>query len=362
VKLTSGGKSGVRLPSTDGDVLEKLTEKHRLPSLILQHRDLVKLHGTYLTNIDRFADPNGRIHTTYTQDIARTGRLTSKDPNLQNIPNPENDKWVIRRVFIAEDGYVLIVIDYKQLAMRLLACASGDEKMLEVFRRNWDIHMGNASMMYGYPYEDFVEAKRIDKLIKSGQLGPEAKTEYIARCLQYRYEVKSTGFGLNYGMGVTKLALQLGISKAEATLKREKYLNTYPAVSRFYDSAKAETKRTGYAYTVLGRRRALPEILSRDGTLRSSAERKAVNTRIQGSAADVVKMAQLQCALANLEYRFGCRMIMQIHDELVFECPVETAQEAMDDIVGWMEHPFPTDLAIPLSVDAGMGHSWAEGH
>ena len=163
-------------------------------------------------------------------------------------------------------------------------------------------------------------------------------------------------------MGVATLARRIKVSIEEAKDKRDLYLNTYPAVNQFYASAKAETKRTGYSYTVLGRRRALPGINSTQGDLRNECERKAVNSRIQGSAADVVKMAQINCFRAGLEKRYGCEMLLQIHDELVFQCPKDTAKEAQAEIISWMEHPFPTDMAVPLSVDAGMGHSWAEGH
>jgi DNA polymerase-1 len=163
-------------------------------------------------------------------------------------------------------------------------------------------------------------------------------------------------------MGVAKLARRIKTTIAEAKEKRELYLSTYPAVSSFYNSAKEETRLTGYSYTVLGRRRALSGINSSQGDLRNECERKAINSRIQGSAADVVKMAQINCYRAGLENRYGCEMLLQIHDELVFQCPKETAKEAQTEIVAWMEHPFPTDLAVPLSVDAGMGSSWAEGH
>jgi len=169
-------------------------------------------------------------------------------------------------------------------------------------------------------------------------------------------------YTLNYGMGVASLARRLKCSRAEAKDKMVKYLETYPAIKRFYKSAKEETRRTGYAYTVLGRRRALPGINSRYNGVRADAERKAVNTRIQGSAADVVKMAQIMCHASRFDRKYGCEMLLQIHDELVFECPTENVERAMKDIVGTMEHPFPTDLAVAMGVDAGTGQTWAEGH
>jgi DNA polymerase-1 len=195
INKTKGGKKGIRVASVDQDTLEKLAEVNDVAQLILDFRSIDKLHSTYVSNMQYYADAQGRIHTTFHQDIARTGRLTSRDPNLQNIPNPENDKWLIRSVFIAPKDYTLLVFDYKQLEMRLLACAANDVAMQSVFLRNWDIHMGNVSLMWGIPYDDIVDAKKMDKMIKDGKAPKSALTEYMAQCLAYRRQVKEIGFG-----------------------------------------------------------------------------------------------------------------------------------------------------------------------
>lgn len=282
----------------------------------------------------------------------------SSEPNLQNIPKLENDKWHLREAFITTPDRIIIAVDYKQLEMRLLAAAAMDAKMIGVFERGWDIHMGNASMMYGVPYDDVELAKKIDKKVKQEELGPEALTDYVLKCLGYRSDAKAIGFGLNYGMGANKLARTLGIERGEAQGKIDLYKETYPAVSAFYEEAIAETARTGYAFTVMGRRRNIPEIASHNKAERSEGERKAGNTQIQGSAADVVRCAQINLRRVGLVRRYDCRQLLNVHDEIVFDCPRETADEALEEIIDVMEHPFSMDLAVHLGVDASKGPSW----
>jgi DNA polymerase-1 len=359
IKWSKGGKSGKRNPSADKTVLEHYKYDDPVVELILKHHELSKLYGTYLIGLHSVLNPaTDRIHTSFNQDVARTGRLSSSDPNLQNIPKPENDKWGIRGAFITDPGYTFIAIDYEQLEMRLLACASMEPTMIDIFRKNWDIHMGNAAMMYDVPYEDLKAAKGTDKAIKQGELGPEAMTEYVLKCLQMRSDAKSIGFGLNYGMGAGKLGRQLGISYKESLAKIARYKDAYPAVTQFYAEAIEETARSGYAFTVLGRRRNIPEIASTRKDERAQGERLAVNTQIQGSAADVCKMAQINLDKVDISGRFGCDMNLQVHDELGFECPTEMVQEVLPEIVDLMEHPFSKDLAVHLAVDVGMGPSW----
>lgn len=360
LKMTKGGASGVRSPSMDTGFLQHLADNLGDPvaKLLLEHRNLVKLKGTYIDGLSNLMDPYGRIHTQFNQDIARTGRLSSSDPNLQNIPNVDKDKWRLRGAFIAGPGNALVVADYSQLEMRLLACASLQPEMIQIFYEGKDIHMGNASMMYGTPYDDLLEAKKIDKMVKQGELDPSAMTRYVEECLFQRASAKNIGFGLNYGMGAAKLANDLGISKVDAIAKIELYKQTYPAVANFFAEAIEETERTGYAFTILGRRRNVPDIQSSNHDLRAQAERVAVNTQIQGSAADVVKMAQLNLDRARIDYYFGCRSLLQVHDELVHECPMEVAEQAKKEIIDWMETPFCEELAVPLTVDAAIGPSW----
>lgn len=362
--LSKGGKSGVRNPSVDGAFLEHYSDSVEMASLILEHRDLSKLMGTYIEGLQERVDPRGRVHTRFNQDIARTGRLSSSDPNLQNIKSPEEDVFKLRKAFIPEDGYALIVVDYEQLEMRLLAAAAMEPKMIGIFARGWDIHMGNAAFVFGkrfgITYDDIQEAKKVDKQIKEGKLPPEAMTEKFVHCLFARRAAKSIGFGLNYGMKENKLAKQIGVTVEEAKDMIEEYMATYPGVSTFYEEAIAETREKGNAYTLLGRRRFLPEILSSREDERWSAERKAVNNQIQGTAADAVRLAMLHCHYSGLEQRFGCRMLLQVHDELVFECPKENLAEVKEIIRDCMEHPFPTDLAVSLPVSMGSGANWLE--
>lgn len=360
LKMTTGGKSGIRKASVDKGFLEYIAETYSDPvaKMLLEHRNLVKLEGTYIQGLSDLMDPNGRIHTQFNQDIARTGRLSSADPNLQNIPNVDKDKWKLRGAFIAGPGNLFVVADYSQLEMRLLACASLQPEMIQIFFEGKDIHMGNASMMMGTPYDDLVLAKDIDKQVKAGKLPESAMTRYVLECIANRAAAKNIGFGLNYGMGPGKLANDLGVSKAEAIAKIELYKKTYPAVTNFYREAIEETERTGYAFTILGRRRNVPGILSHRNDERAQAERIAVNTQIQGSAADVVKMAQINLDRARLDYYFNCHSLLQVHDELVHECPAEMAPFVKKEIKAWMETPFFRDLAVPLTVDASTGPSW----
>ena len=378
---TNGGKSGIRQPSVDKGFLEHYEHELPMASHLLRDRKLTKLVGTYIDGADEHIDDGlctgtpGRIHTRFNQDVARTGRLSSSDPNLQNIPQPDKDKFQLRGAFQATPGHELIVGDYSQLEMRLLACATvtddnpdGAAGMIKVFLDGKDIHMGNAEMVFGPIYKkkygfdltyDFLkQAKKTDGLVKEGKLPPEARTAQIEHALFARNAIKSVGFGLNYGMKESKLARQLGISKEEALDIIKAYLGAYPAVKNFYDAAIAETQKTGFSFTLLGRRRFHPMIGSPNATDRWSEERKAVNNPIQGTAADAVRMAMLKIDAADLETKYGCKMVLQVHDELAFECPKETAEAARDEIKNIMEHPFPTDLIVPLDVSIGIGSSW----
>lgn len=360
--LSKGGKTGVRTPSVDESFLEHYMDTVEVAALVLEYRDLAKTMGTYIEGLQNRVDPHGRVHTRYNQDIARTGRLTSTDPNLQNIKKPGEDKFELRKAFIAADGYELIVADYDQLEMRLLAAASLEERMIQIFAEGKDIHIGNASIVFGkkegFVYEDVIEAKKRDKAVKEGKLPPEAMTDRDRRLVFLRDAIKSTGYGLNYGMKENKLAKQLGVPVDEALEIIESYMSAYPAVEDFYAEAIAETHRTGYSFTLLGRRRYLPEIRSTSKMERWSAERKAGNTQLQGTAADAVRLAMLHCHYSGLEERYGCRMLLQVHDELVFECPKEHVKEVKEIIRDCMEHPFHTDLAVALPVSMGSGPNW----
>jgi DNA polymerase-1 len=360
LRLTGGGASGIKKPSMDAGFIEHCAEEYGNPvaNMILEHRNLTKLHGTYIEGIHELVDGYCRVHTLFNQDVTRTGRLSSTDPNLQNIPNIEKDKWRLRSAFIAPPGMTLLVHDYNQLEMRLLAAGAREPDMIDIFRRNWDIHMGNASMMMGIPYDELKEAKKIDKEVKEGTMAQHFLTARVLQCLFARAAAKNIGFGLNYGMGPGKLANDLGITKAEAIEKIALYKKTYPAVTRFYDECVATTRQYGYAFTILGRRRNLPGIASSRNDERARAERQCINTEIQGTAADVVKMAQIMLDRAELDRRYGCRALLNVHDELIHECPIETAAEARAEITQWMEQPFFLDLDVALTVAHGEGPNW----
>lgn len=603
-KKTKGGKTGVRKLSLDAEVLEHLAGTYPVAGKTLRFRELTKLKGTYIDGIQEILDQHGRGHTNFNQDVARTGRLSSSDPNFQNVPKPENDKWKLRGAFVAPPGMDLIVADYCvapntriltsdlrwvpainvevgddligfdeqlskdtryrysrvvakktltkrcyrvtmsngavlesshdhswvvggggrtwkrrfrswvqtdqlevgdqiaffcspwdtydtkdagyvsgildgeghcsrsgkvgfsqkpnaclreserilsafgisyarrnrpsddvqavefygsngglrvlgmfrpprlmekaehlwlgrrtwsahtervyvtkieevgertvialetssktfiaegflshncQLEMRLLADGSREPGMIEVIKRGWDIHMGNAAMIYGLPYEEIEAAKKTEKKVKAGDLPESAMTERVDYLLRCRAEIKNIGFGLVYGMGDSKLARDLGITKAEATKKSLNFMAKYPAVASFKAEMIRDAEKYGAVYTIMGRRRSTPGIHSYRNDDKSAAERIAVNTPIQGSAADTVRMAQITLHALDLEYRYGCRMLLQVHDELVFECPKETLTEAKAVIKDVMEHPFSNDLSVPLGVDIGSGPSW----
>ena len=381
-KFTKGGKSGRVTASVDASFLENYADTVPMAKLLLRHRDLEKILGTYIKGVLDRIDPRGYLHTRFNQDVARTGRLSSSDPNMQNWPKPESDEFALRGAVICEPDEEMIVGDYEALEMRLLAAAAGERDMIDIFLRGWDIHMGNASLMYEIPYEDLVLAKKVDKEVKkeldeiaNANLSPldreaafakaHAKmTAYVLKCLTARGDAKTIGFGLNYGMKAGKLAGRLGCTKMEAQAKIDKYMATYPAVTHFYDQAIADARRTGYSFTLLGRRRFLPEIVSQNEMERWQAERQAVNTVIQGTAADAAKMAMVNIFESGLLEEYGAKMRSQIHDELIHTCPrtavgdLKTNKKAMSAIKEMMEHPFPTDLDVPLAVSIGHGVNW----
>lgn len=387
LSMTKGGKSGERNPSVDYKFLEHYKHDVPMAATLLKHREYTKLHGTYIVGLRELCDAYGRLHTTFNQDVARTGRLSSSDPNLQNIPRPENDKWGLRDAFITMPEWSVIAADYSQLEMRLLAAASLEESMIGIFQRNWDIHQGNASLMFGIHYEDIDFCKNIiDKGLKKGTIqesdvvlrfqqelpaaveriqqrhgiNVEGALAYVRECIKARADAKNIGFGLNYGMGPGKLAGEINSTLKEAKEKIEVYKATYPAVNNFFKEAVEEGRKYGYSFTVLGRRRNIPMISSHRKDERALGERLAVNTQIQGSAADVCKMAQLNIDAMSLDERYDCHMMLQVHDELVFEAPNEVVSEVKPLIEELMEHPFCVELACPLEAEAGVGLSWGQ--
>lgn len=362
---TSGGKSGVKLPSVNEKYLSSIADRNpsNVPGyvahLCMEYKAIRKQLGTYIEKMPGRLDQYGRVHMRLNQDIARTGRLSSSDPNMQNVTGGEKDRFKLRNAFIADDGYQMVVADYSQLEMRLLAAASQEEAMMEIFHKNWDIHMGNASLVYGIPYEDMVMAKQVDKDVKQGVLPEAAMTAYVWKCLNARSDVKTIGFGLNYGMKEKALSRRLGCSVEEAIEKIDKYMDTYPAVRAFFESAVDDAHAAGFAYTLMGRRRRLEDLKAADNYTRYRAERQASNLPIQGTAAEVCKMAMISLwDDRELRDKYGYRMCLQVHDEIVGECPTECVSIVKERVKEYMENPLPSDIGVPLTVDIASGPTW----
>ncbi|MEW5974105.1 MAG: DNA polymerase I [Pseudomonadota bacterium] len=322
-------------PSTNEEVLEQLAEQHELPRVILEHRMLAKLKSTYADKLPQAIDPRtGRVHTMYQQAVASTGRLSSTDPNLQNIPvrTPEGQR--IRQAFIAPEGQVVLSADYSQIELRIMAHLSSDAGLLKAFAEGQDIHRATAAEVFGLPLEAVTDLQR--------------------------RAAKAINFGLIYGMSAFGLARQLGIPRAEAQAYVDLYFARYPGVRRYMEEARERAREKGYAETLFGRRLQLPDIRSRDARRRQQAERVAINAPMQGTAADIIKRAMIDIDAWLSESGFPARMIMQVHDELVFE--VEAGQvEALAQEVK-MRMAQAAELAVPLVVEVGWGRNWGEAH
>jgi DNA polymerase-1 len=319
--------------STDADVLEALADRHPLPARILEFRELDKLKGTYIDALPRCVNPaTGRIHTRFDQAVAATGRLSSSDPNLQNIPIRTELGRAIRAAFVAPPGHVILSADYSQIELRVLAHLSGDPELVDAFATGEDVHARTAALIFDKP-RDQVSADE-------------------------RRAAKTINFGVIYGMGDSALAKQLGIPREQAARFIEAYFQRYAGVASFMEST-VEAARQGEAVrTLLGRRRFLPNLHSANRGLRLEAERVARNTPIQGTAADILKVAMI--ALGRDAAAPGAEMVLTVHDELVFEVAEDAAESAAARIRESMESA--TKLAVPLVVDVGWGRSWADAH
>ncbi len=324
-------------PSTAEAVLQELADLgHELPALILEHRGLSKLKSTYTDKLPEMVDPqSGRVHTSYHQAVAATGRLSSSDPNLQNIPVRTQEGRRIRQAFIPEEGWRMVAADYSQIELRIMAHLSGDETLLAAFHEGLDIHRATAAEVFA-----------------GGDL--EAVTS------DQRRSAKAINFGLIYGMSAFGLAKQLGIERGEAQTYVDLYFDRYPGVKAFMDAIRADAHDKGYVETLFGRRLYLPEINSRNGQRRAAAERTAINAPMQGTASDIIKRAMLAVDGWIASERPAVRMIMQVHDELVFEVREDQVASASEAIRGHMEGA--AKLAIPLVVDVGVGGNWDEAH
>ena len=328
-------KTATGAPSTDEEVLEKLAEDFPLPAKILEHRGLAKLKGTYTDKLAQLAHPRtGRVHTHYAQAVAVTGRLSSNDPNLQNIPIRTQEGRRVREAFIAPPGCLIASADYSQIELRIMAHISGDESLLRAFREGLDVHRATAAEVFGAKLDEVSSEQR-------------------------RY-AKTINFGLIYGMSAFGLAKSLGIDNQAARNYIERYFQRYPGVKRYMDETRAQAKRDGYVQTVMGRRLYLPEINSPNGPRRAGAERAAINAPMQGTAADLIKLAMVKVQQVLDQSDRGVKMIMQVHDELVFELP-----EAQAD---WVKREIPdlmasvAQLQVPLTAEVGVGRNWEEAH
>ncbi len=329
------GKTPTGQPSTAEDVLEQLAESYDLPRLVLEYRGLSKLKSTYTDKLPLEIDPRtGRIHTSYHQAVAATGRLSSSDPNLQNIPIRTPEGRRIRQAFVAPPGCKLLAADYSQIELRIMAHLSGDEGLLAAFAAGEDIHRATAAEVFGM--------------------------ELDAVTGEQRRSAKAINFGLIYGMSAFGLARQLGIQRGEAQTYVDRYFERYPGVKRYMEETRAAAHREGFVSTVFGRRLYLPEINAKNPQRRQYAERSAINAPMQGTAADIIKRAMLEVAAWLEQHRPETKLIMQVHDELVIEVPESYADEVGAAVARIMEGA--ASLRVPLRVDRGLGANWDEAH
>jgi DNA polymerase-1 len=321
--------------STGEDVLQELAVHYPLPRVILDYRGVAKLKSTYTDKLPLQISPHtGRVHTCYHQAVAATGRLSSTDPNLQNIPIRTPEGRRIRQAFIAPPGQVLLAADYSQIELRIMAHLSADAGLAAAFAADEDIHRATAAEVFG---------------LSLTEVGPD-----------HRRAAKAINFGLMYGMSAFGLARQLGVGRAEAQKYVHLYFDRYPGVKGFMDSVREQARRQGYVETLFGRRLYLPEINDRNAQRRQYAERSAINAPMQGTAADIIKKAMIAVHAWLGEEAVPARMIMQVHDELVFEVAEGAVDRVRNGIVSLMCGA--AELSVPLKVDVGVGLNWDEAH
>jgi DNA polymerase-1 len=321
-------------PSTNEEALEAIADDHALPRLILEYRGLAKLRSTYTEKLAEIVNPRtGRVHTSYHQGAVATGRISSNDPNLQNIPVRTEEGRRIRQAFIAPEGWLVMAADYSQIELRIMAHLSGDEGLLRAFHEGGDIHRATAAEVFG--------------------IEPDAVTN------NQRRAAKAINFGLMYGMSAFGLARQLGVDRGEASDYMARYFSRYPGVHAFMEATRERAHRDGYVETLFGRRLYLENLTARNQALRAGAERAAVNAPMQGTAADIIKRAMIAVA-AWLKERDDAHMLMQVHDELVFEVRADAVDIVRNAVRSRMSAA--AELRVPLIVDVGVGKNWDEAH
>jgi DNA polymerase I len=319
-------------PSTDQSVLEQLADLHPLPELILEYRSFTKLKGTYVDALPELIHPRtGRIHTDFNQCVTATGRLSSSNPNLQNIPIRTARGREIRRAFVPDEGFVLLAADYSQIELRIMAHMARDPMLLKAYQEDQDIHAFTASQVFGVGLDEVTREQR-----NAG---------------------KTINFGVMYGMGANRLARSLDISHKDAKQYIDNYFARYEGVTKFFETLVASARELGYVRTLFGRKRLLPGI-DTYGAHRAFAERAAINTPIQGTAADIIKFAMVNIARRIEAEGSSVRMLLQVHDELVFEVPEDDVDRCRQWICEMMENVVTLD--VPLKVDAGVGANWLD--
>jgi DNA polymerase-1 len=330
LKKTPGGQ-----PSTAEAVLVDLAQDYELPQMILSYRSLAKLKSTYADKLPLDIQPaTGRIHTSYHQAVAATGRLSSSDPNLQNIPIRNAEGRRIRQAFVAPAGRSILAADYSQIELRIMAHLSGDVGLTQAFAENQDIHRATAAEVFGLAPDDVAD--------------------------EQRRSAKAINFGLIYGMSAFGLAKQLNISRGLAADYIDRYFDRYPGVLRYMDETKAVAADQGYVETVFGRRLYLPEINAKAVPRRQAAERTAINAPMQGTAADIIKLAMMAVQDWLPDSGLEAQMIMQVHDELVFEVAQGDVEALNTGVVARMAGA--ASLSVPLVVDTGVGENWDQAH
>ena len=329
-------KTATKQYSTAEDVLLKLADKHAIVPLILEYRSLTKLIGTYLDSFPKLISPTDhRLHTIFNQTVTATGRLSSSNPNLQNIPIRTQRGREIRKAFVPRnDEYTLLAADYSQIELRIIASLSGDEHLKAAFVQNLDIHASTAAKIY-----------KLD----IGDVSPDL-----------RRNAKSVNFGIIYGISAFGLAEQLGIPRKEAQELIDEYFVQYPDIKKYIDNCIATAREHGYAQTMLGRRRPLPDINSRNNNIRSFAERNAVNMPIQGTSADMIKIAMNNIYSEFVKRGLKSKMILQVHDELVFDVFKPELDEVKDIVTEMMKNALP--LSVPIELGIETGNNWLEAH
>lgn len=317
--------------------MSEIAENYPIAADILRHRGLTKLRSTYLDSLPKLINPKtGRIHSSFNQTVAATGRLSSKDPNLQNIPIRTEEGRKVRKAFVPRDkDHILVAADYSQIELRLIAEISGDEAMLEAFQSGRDIHRATAARVFDTPYEE------VDR--------------------EQRGKAKTVNFAIIYGAGSQNLSQQLGISRGEAKELIDTYFDRYPGLKRYMEDTVKFARENGFVTTLLGRRRQLRDINSKSSLARSNAERMAINTPIQGTAADMIKLAMLNVQAALKAQGFQSKMILQVHDELVFDVRRDELERIKPVIEENMKNALP-GLKVPILVEIGTGENWLEAH